>query len=749
MAVRYICSPLVLAVHPFRMKGFPSGKTLLILLFAVFAQSVEAYPLTIEQRERLRRYLPRSFPKMENNEPMHVVAIGDSVMSAYTPLPSAWENGNILFTYPGVFLEKMALEWFYTGGMSLLNPPPGGRKKVSRYPGEQIRLENLATRDGFMLSGLQRTTTDAFLHKPDILLIQYGANDALAHTALDVYRRALEKTIENGKLAKADIIVLGPTPVNYGGGAMNWGSTRPYVSVAREVCAKHDVLFLDTGQHLMQIFAKGVDAETHPQAAMEVVGDSLLNIFAYGEELPFPERVHPGPKVHQVLGQALFDDLLNGTKPSDFSATAIAMHEDGGRVKVVLSLRNQTTEEKQGTIGALVVGTGMTPANPAQRFKIPAGKAAQLEFLYRRAVAGKTRGGDDLYVPLERDENTTQFCFVVEDTFGSEFLEVPLRVGPVSVAWKGKNFVNVTDRVRIEWDLVNGTDKAINGKYQIGMGESVAELVDFSLPPLGNKNFYAVFGFQGDAAKFQFQQDVWLDIHAEGKVIRFQREMEATRDMVVGQTVVMSPWASYTNAPPPGDPAKPAAATGTAAVRFDFDEAALRVQAAMRDIAIPDLGEKAALKVNLSIDARPGEEVRKFGFVDPLTFYFRGTDGAGMCEDVDLAAFGNGYNMRLDARGIRSTLSTQANGEKVIDITIPRSYLHRLGASDSLLGVKFEIIPAQGAQGFRENRGFVTHSSSFNFRNRTIHGPGPKDAEGLTTLRLSKDPVNSWSVRLY
>lgn len=90
-------------------------------MFCLFASAdLFAYPLTLEQRVRLKYYLPRTFPKLEARDPIHVVAMGDSIMLGYTPLASAWASGNSLYTYPGVFLEKMAHEWFYTGGA------PGG-----------------------------------------------------------------------------------------------------------------------------------------------------------------------------------------------------------------------------------------------------------------------------------------------------------------------------------------------------------------------------------------------------------------------------------------------------------------------------------------------------------------------------------------------------------------------------------------------------------------------------------------------
>ena len=89
------------------------------------------YPLTLEQRQRLKQYLPRTFPKLEARDPVHAVAIGDSVMGGYTPLPTEWEANNPLFSYTGIFLEQLAREFFYPAGVRLLNPPENGTAKRS------------------------------------------------------------------------------------------------------------------------------------------------------------------------------------------------------------------------------------------------------------------------------------------------------------------------------------------------------------------------------------------------------------------------------------------------------------------------------------------------------------------------------------------------------------------------------------------------------------------------------------------
>ncbi|HRQ91020.1 MAG TPA: SGNH/GDSL hydrolase family protein, partial [Bacteroidia bacterium] len=442
------------------------------LLFACAVGEAAAYPLTLEQRERLKQYIPRSFAKLEGREPVHVVILGDDVMGGYTPLPSAWECNNPLFAYPGVFLSQLAREFFYPGGAHLLNPPQGGTAKLTEYLGDEVTFENLTTIDGTVLDGLRRVHTDAFLHDPDLVMIQYGIYDAFGFLSIDTYKRALQEMIDAGRAALSDMIVFGPPLVNYGGGAMEWGLERPYASAAREVAAENGVLFIDLGRHLSR-YAGGVVRGTHPAAAMEIVADRLENIFNYGPELSGRERVHPNLATHRLLGEIAFDDLKNGTKETDLTDTAVASYGSDGSIAVSVVLRNQTTGEKVGSMGGLSVGGAMLPGEAGQGFTIPAGTATQLEFRYKRPEVGKRRDGSAMFFPLEPADEFGRFSFFREDTIASEVIDLPVRIGPVTAMWKTRQFVNFSDSLRVEWDLVNATDKSISGTFQVGMADRI------------------------------------------------------------------------------------------------------------------------------------------------------------------------------------------------------------------------------------------------------------------------------------
>ncbi len=727
-----------------------------ILGLILSVELVCAFPLSFEQRERLQRYIPRSFPKLEAREPFHVVQLGDSVTGGYTPDSSSWEPNNPLYGFTGVFLSQLSKEFFYPGGVRLLNPPEGGTEKVSPYLGDEITLENLTHLDATSLTGLRHATTDAFVHQPDLVLIQYGIYDAFGKVSIETYQRALLGMIRRAKEEKSDVIVFSPGLVRFGAGEIGWGVERPYASAAREIAKSEEVLYLDCGQFLAK-FGGGVNADTEPRAVMAVVGDRLSQIFRFGSELTQPERVHPGLQANDFLGDSLFRALKDGMPASLFTYAGVAQFDSEGTVSLVVAIRNQSEKPQQGTIGALAVGGGLIPIDSSKRFSVAPQGTAQLSFRYRRPVVGKARDGSDILYPLEPSDEFSRFSFFVEDSVRSELVDLPLRIGPITAVWKSRQFLNVDDRIRVEWDLVNGTDKPISGTFQVGYGSKVGQPTSFSASPLGTKTVFSLFDFVPPPGVDQFQRDIWIQIDVDGVVTRFSREMEATRDLVLGESRQLRKWSDYANALPAGETRAETRQEGQVSVRVDANEEAFFLVATLDGITIPDRGENEALEARLFLDARPSGEVMSFGAIEPIRVFTKAKDGPGITPEIPLGAFGASYDMVLSPRGIASYLRTDEQGRKVLEIRIPRNYLHRhewnLGSVDGELGFKLEVTLAAdvspGGNPFPNTNRWVTHSPTFAFENESIRGMAEQDARSLMSLRLSRQPVSSWSTRIY
>ena len=271
------------------------------------------------------------------------------------------------------------------------------------------------------------------------------------------------------------------------------------------------------------------------------------------------------------------------------------------------------------------------------------------------------------------------------------------------------------------------------------------------------KSVFSLFEFSSDFGNTPFQRDVWIQTDVNDRIVRFNRELEATRDLVLGENRSMKRWSQYANAPPAGENRAQRRREGDVSYRFDADEDALYLTVVVNGVSIPDLGDAAAVRTKVFLDARPVNEVLSFGAVEPVEIYTKGTEGPGSSPDLPIGCFGSGYNLRLSPKGVTSALVFGEGGEKSVVMRIPRSYLHRheweLESIDSMLGFRVELTIAEpaadGTVTFPETNTFVSHSPTWAFENQAVYGFNSKDARSLSVLRLSRQPVQSWSVRIY
>lgn len=722
----------------------------LVGLCASGLQSQEAYPLTLAQRDQLRTYIPRTFSKLDGQRPVHIVALGDSVTWMYVQNEN---NGNWLHSYMGHFASLLAREFFYTGGVRALNPEKDIPPKLKEHLGKEIYLENLAIGGRCALDAIQRITTDAFVNDPDLVVINFGINDSNRGYSLESYRESLQQSVDACRANRTDVILVAPSITRASAGPTGWGLTRTHATVVKEVAKKNDVLFVDMGAALAPL-GGGIPSGVEPEAAILTMADRLGRIFELEEEPPNPETLHPNESAHEVMGRYLFETVVKEPKGAEpFSITGRGTLVDNGRVKVTLSLRNQSDVPRKGYIGALMMGHLLTPEQPYHAFDLKPRQNVEFEVDYLRRAVQNVPGGNAAF---EIADANLRLSYFVVDEAGSRLLDVVSRLEPVSVEWLSQTFQDITDGVRFEWQFSNGAPEAMRGKYRIGMGEAISGWVPFELDPLGMKKFQATFPFKAPEGAARFKSSVFVDVEVGGKTFTFPRELEASRDVTLGQRIALSDFESYTDparAPQAGQETLPEGEDGIV-MRIDADENFLFFTFDIAGVPFTQVPDNFALVADIILDARPSEKVGQFGFVDKLRLTTGVADGAAVVERPQLAAFGDGYNMLLMPEGVATRLETRDADSKRLEVRIPRSYLFlhewQIGSAASKLGLNVNlsftgIDPTTGEAAFPGNLRFV-HTAPFAGIDRNLYS---RDARGLGVLRLSTAPVATWSAHLY
>lgn len=203
-----------------------------------------SFDLTPGQAERIQKYLPRTYPKLLKREPVHAVCIGDSVMLKYG---YDQDNGNVLKAWNGVFLQELADQFIYNGGVRMVKPGKGQPEKLFNFDGPEITIQNFSRGGRQIFHALQPLTTTAFENKPDLVIVSYGINDSVNNLPLSVYRRSIQEIVDLVKAKGADLILCGPSMILSDPPEQGMALTRPYADTMREVAESNGVFFADLG----------------------------------------------------------------------------------------------------------------------------------------------------------------------------------------------------------------------------------------------------------------------------------------------------------------------------------------------------------------------------------------------------------------------------------------------------------------------------------------------------------------------
>ncbi|MCB1234074.1 MAG: SGNH/GDSL hydrolase family protein [Verrucomicrobiae bacterium] len=731
------------------MRKLSGPAVFLAFLLVATAASAEAYPLTLEQRARLKEFLPRTFGVLDAQGPAYVVALGDSVTWMYAQDEN---NGNMLLSYLSAFCHELSREFFYPGGVKLLNPEKGMPDKLKAHLGNEIWLENLAVPGRCALDAVQRVTTDAFLNDPDLVVVNFGINDSVRGHSLESYRKALQRVVDECRAHRADVIIMAPNLIRSSPGPTGYGLTRTYATVAAEVARENKVLFCDLGRVVARS-GGSIPTGAEPEALMSMFGDRLARMFDFGNPRQLPESLHPNEKTHEMMGKAFYQELLNGPPPRQFSVNGRGRFIDGEKVEVELSLRNQSDVERAGVLTALAMGQFLEPVEPYHAFTLKPGQNVSIKIPYQRIRRSKNDDVRPVHMPTEIGDSNLRLSYFLADGEGSDLYDLVTRLEPVGVVWTAQRFTNVTDSIQFLWNLVSGSDRDVRGHYVIGMGGIKSQPTEFSLPPLGLKKFQAKFPFTPPPGAARIKQPVWLEIEVDGKTFRFDREIEITRDIVLGKKVSMSRFDAYS-----GDEKVGAEelAPGTPGVLFraDADEQAVFFSFDFEGLEFVPVPNDESLTVDISLDARPPDQVGTFGFVDKLRIVAGVPDTSVRVEKPQLAAFGDGYNMVLDPAGFGVMLRTKSPESRRLEVKIPRQYLFRhpwnLDQPGAVMGINvnlfLNVLDTAGGQAMAPgDRRFVLTAPRLDMGASAYF----RDARSLATLRLTSKDAGTWTAFLY
>ncbi|MEM9481709.1 MAG: GDSL-type esterase/lipase family protein, partial [Verrucomicrobiota bacterium] len=708
----------------------------LVLPFSGLAQ--EDFQLTPEQEDRLLRYLPRSYPKLDRRLPVHVVAIGDSITRnlRHDELMNSSHHA-----YHGVFLRELAKTFFYPGGVRDIRPWRELPQKINRMRGLEITMENLGMNGRIALHALSRLTADAFLNDPDLVLINFGVNEAVRGVSVDTYRKALRLAVQSCKARNTDVILLGPSIIHLDqNGQSLFGATRPYAAVMRDVAVENGVLFVDLGKVTARVAGLPIGS-TAEEIEQKLDLEEGIMFDHPGMEL-IKDDLHPGEQGHLIMGRAIMDQLLDGAPTPRYRLTGHVVLDDAGHLTLHGKVKDLTGEGGKCVVLFREWG-GWIPDNPLTELELRPGKGEEFQVhLTGKEKVYRLSGGEPYF----------RFPAIISDPVEIQIYDLQAPIIPVAPVWELGligGHEGFRDAFEVKGQLVNMNIEPATGSWEAIWNEQSVR-GDFSLEAGESKPLVARFSLPFRPGTIRASSPLQFKVTTGGRTIEFVRDIEATRNIAAaGQAVPLSR-GDLRAIPTEGSSVSLQTLADRDGIYFVFNGEEI-------DAAISQVNP--AVSVEVFVDARPfavpdappelvNPGRRTFGFVDYIRIGLWRDNDEIKIDSIRPAVFGHGYNLGLDRSAIQASREFGDDGTSRIVVGFPRSFFYRhewaLGNPNSLMGIQTHIRFLQKNDAFPD--GFFPETTHFMLSTNRIE---PFNAESLSVLELAPEPSGRWSVRFW
>lgn len=751
-----------------------------MLLTAPFAVAPAAskFDLTPAQKERIAKFLPHTYPKLAQHAPVHVMLLGDSITGMYVHDDN---DNNTLKSYGGVFVNQLADQFYYTGGVHVERPYRGTPEKTLPIYGPEIFVRN-ASRGGKLIihamNVLDTSTWDD--SPPDLVVVNFGVNDANSFFDYGSYRQGCQEVIDTVRKHGADVILLGCTITMTDPPEFGMALTRPYADIAHEVADANGVFYADLGDMTWLVRVdepmKGLEKPKKtdpapPQAAPSANAPAAPSLpqgntpgtivkFPTPEELdPDPEKraarlfkavsddmrawydhggqtdlIHPNSHLHKLLGRRIFSELLDGPRKVPWAVGgATAEFKDANTFTLTYRVENKTDEPLRVSILPLIT-TNWRPQEADTQLELKPQRKGPLTVTYARVDPSSINA-----IPAQ--ESLLRLPIMVLGSGVARIETLRSLVQPFSVHWDMGTQFNVEDEFTINGQVDNTNGDELSGTWEAEwLGQKLSGKVQ--APAHKASPFVLRFKFPVDTSKISRERGTLsLSVTAHGITIPFKREIEVVRNMGLKDPVPLLKPDDYALNQPKLI-AMPDALHSGVTFRADADPKALYFTWDFVGMNLVEDTKGHAVTFEMNIDARSYGKRLKYGITDALRFYCGAADGEGVVNPVQAWSFGNGYgNQRIDFSQIQTHLSSRPDGSRRFTIMFPRSFFHlhewALGNGNSELGFNMTLLVGQ--KGDEPPTPFL-YSQTNIYRD---------DAQALCALELSEHPTKRWTVHFF
>lgn len=662
--------------------------------------------------ERLKKAFPRTFAKLSQRQPVHVMVVGDEMVNM---AGQGDVNGNQLLAWPVKLINELAQEFYYTGGVRLIRPNPGQPERALEAFGPEITVRVLPENGGTMAKAMSILATFAYEAPPDLVIVSFGANDALAGTDLMDYAKNLHRVVETIRARGADLWLAGPTLMAGNQADNGLGATRPFAGIMRDEAAEAGAAFSDLGD-LTPLVRLEPEMQA-PDRVLGTVGEQYLEYFAWEGA---KDVVHPLPQLHQRLATHAYRSLSNPPAEAPWKTTVSGVtFQPTGAITVTGTLTNPGKKELKLTVAPLKMPR-WSPKTEPYEVVLKAGATAPFSLAYDQSATPRT----PWFPAFAGHEPWLRLPVLMTAASTTRIEELKAEIKPLAVMWKLDTLYNQEDRFTVDNVVLNtsGADQKGVAWAAEWNGQTKSGTADIAKD--GSTTLPLSFDLPKGAGPSRVAAPLRLTLTVNSTTLKSDRAVEINRNVGLKQERPLTLM---------GD------GKGNVALTMAADDQSLLFAFDVSGRALEAGPDGVAISAELHLDARSYGKRLMLGSTEGITVSAGATDGDAKVGRIMPWAFGTGYGMKFDERAVKASLSTNL-GASTLTVAVPRSflYLHEwaINNGNSQMGLN-AIVRLSSAQG---------GNSPDRTWSLTLNGKHADDVEGTAVLELTDKPTSRWTV---
>lgn len=645
-----------------------------------------SFDLSPAREERFKKFLPKLFRKLSQRESVHLLVLGDaSALKIH--------EGKQSQTFPGMFAEALATQFFYPGGLQM-NP-------ASRPTGvPTINLRVLAQPEGSVLDAAAILESTARQAPVDVVLMCYGQADAGMQAP--VFTRAIQAALAGAQTLGAEVILCSPWLPVAGQSESVLGVTKPLADALQESAQELGVLHVDLGD-LSRLLAIPTPQTQDEAQLFERIERSYREFFYLDESGQFTPRA----SLHRALGGLIYQDLLDAPMKLPWEPLeAKVKTQSATQLTLTYTLKN--TGAKALELTALpLTANGWKPVEAKANVVLEPGASQTMTVSY--ASQGEAP-------PLQ--EALLRLPVLICDGTLAQVETLRAKMEPVGIVWGLETQFNQETGFLAGCQVVNPGSSAIQGSWRAEFaGQKLEGRLD--LPREGTLPLNLRFDLPKDGPAVN-RVPLNLTVTAGDQTVTTTRQVTLTRNLGLGQSVPLQT-SSQVKSPTPVT-LTPQATAKSLTLIFNLPTGEVLQDA-------PD-GSGPSWQVEMNLDARSYGKRLEQGSTSPIRATGKALDGPGKVHPLAAWAFGNGYAAAFDPKEFQAALITRGDSRQ-ITLTVPRTYLYlhewALDNGNSQLGLAVRLT-LRGAEGY------VTYHLPLTTKS-------PYDVEALVVLELTTKPT--------